>query len=73
MNIGKVFLHTLVKNFHFKSKMHKILNKSTVKGSHSWMENIDSIIFGHRNTLNTKQKSFRNNCRKKDSCPCFNV
>ena len=37
------------------------------------MKNKDSIISGHSHSiLNTKQKSFECNCRKKDSCPLNN-
>ena len=69
-NIGKNFLHLLVKHFPDNNKMHKIFNKNTVKVSYSCMKNMDSIISGHNhNILNPKQKSFGCNCRKKDSCP----
>ena len=69
-NIGKNFLHLLVKHFPTNNKMHKIFNKNTVKVSYSCMKNMDSIISGHNhNILNPKQRSFGCNCRKKDSCP----
>ena len=69
-NIGKNFLHFLVKHFPANNKMHKIFNKNIVKVSYSCMKNMDSIISGHNhNILNPKQKSFGCNCRKKHSCP----
>ena len=37
-NIGKNFLHLLVKHFPANSKMHKIFNKNTVKVSYSCMK-----------------------------------
>ena len=70
MNIGKNFLHLLVKHFPASGKMHKMFNENTDKVSYSCMKNMDSIISGHNhNILNPKQKLFGCNCRKKDSCP----
>ena len=69
-NIGKNFLHLLVKHFPANNKIHKTFNKNTVKVSYSCMKNMDSITSGHNhNILNPKQKSFGSNFRKKDSCP----
>ena len=69
-NIGRNFLHLLVKHFPANNKMYKLFNKSTAKVSYSCMKNMDSIISGHHlNILNPKQNSFGCNCRKKDSCP----
>ena len=54
-NIDKIFLHFLGKYFPVKNKMHKILNKNTVKVSYSCMENMDSVISGrNHNILNPK-------------------
>ena len=69
-NIGKNFLHLLVKHFPANNKMHKIFNKNTVKVSYSCMKNMDSIISGHNhNILNSKQISFGCSSREKESCP----
>ena len=43
-NIGKNFLHLLVKHFPTNNKMQKIFNKNTVKVSYRCMKNMDSII-----------------------------
>ena len=68
-NIGKNFLHSLVKHFPTNNKMHKIFHKNTAKVSYNWMKNMDSIITGNNhNILNPNQKSFGRYCRKKDSC-----
>ena len=62
-NIGKIFLHSLVKHFPTNNKMHKIFHKNTVKVSYNWMKNMDSIITGNNhNILNPNQKSFGRYC-----------
>ena len=69
-NIGKNFLHLLVKQFPANNKMHNIYNKNTAKVSYSCMKNMDSIISGHNhNILTLKQKSFGCNCRGKTVVP----
>ena len=58
-NIGKNFLHLLVKHFPANNKMYKIFDKNTVKVSYSCMKNVNSIISGHNHKiLNAKQKLF---------------
>ena len=70
MNIGKNFLHLLVKHFPANNKIHKIFKKNTVKVRYSCMKNMHSIISGHNhNILYPNQKPFGCNCRKKDNCP----
>ena len=64
-NVGKHFLHLLVKHFPANNKMHKRFNKNAVKVSYNYMKNMDSIISGHNhNILNPKQKSFGCNCTR---------
>ena len=43
-NIGKNFLHLLVKHFPANNKMHKIFNKNTVKVSYTSLKNIKSKV-----------------------------
>ena len=57
-NIGKTFLHLLVKHFPGNNKMHKIFSKDTFKASYSCMKNMDSIISGHNHSiLKTQSKN----------------
>ena len=69
MNIGKKFLHLLVKQFTVNNKMHEIFNENPVNVSYSCMKTMDSTTSGRKhNILNSKQKSFGYNCRRKNSC-----
>ena len=46
-NIGKNFLNLIKKHFLKTNKLHKILNKNTVKINYSCKSNISSVISGH--------------------------
>ena len=64
-------LHTC---FPTNNKLHKILNKNTVKLSYSCMQNMKHIISNHNKTVleSTKVKESQGktcNCRDKQSCP----
>lgn len=71
-NIGKKFLDLVDKCFPPNNKLHKIINRNTVKISYSCMSNIKQKISNHNKTIlksadeNPKPKC---NCRKSDECP----
>ena len=50
-NIGITFLNLIKKHFSKTNKLYKIFNKNTVKINYSCMNNISSIISGHRKNL----------------------
>ena len=73
-NIGKMFFGLLHSCFPTNNKLHKILNKNTVKLSYSCMQNMKHIISNHNKTVleSTKVKESQGktcNCRDKQSCP----
>ena len=73
-NIGKMFFGLLHKCFPTNNKLHKILNKNTVKLSYSCIQNMKQIISSHNKTVleSTKIKEKQGktcNCRDKKSCP----
>ena len=54
------------------NKLHKIINKNTVKLSYSCMNNVQQIINSHNKTILTsaaENNSKLCNCREKNSCP----
>ena len=71
--VGKTFLTLLKKHFPPHHKLHKILNKNTVKISYSCMPNIASRIAGHNKKILTPKPTTENirtcNCRNKEECP----
>ena len=69
-NIGRRFLHLLLKHFLRNHTMHNIFDGNTVKISYSFLRNISSIISSHnRNNLSPKQQSLGWKCRLKNECP----
>ena len=50
-NIGKTFLQLLDRNFQSHHRLHKIINKNTVKISYSCMPNMASHIFSHNKSI----------------------
>ena len=75
-NLGEKFLDLIKTHFPKKNKLHKILNRSTVKLSYSCTKNFKAIIQTHNAKVfnNNKQAPPANkcNCRKKDKCPMEN-
>ena len=66
-NIGKKFFALLKSCFPPDNKLHKIINKNTIKLSYSCMTNVKNIIDSHnKNILN--QKPENNNTDKKCNC-----
>ena len=74
-NIGKTFLEIIDKNFPRHHRLHKILNRHTVKISYSCMPNMASHIASHnRKTLQNHRKDEGQqlrtcNCNTPESCP----
>ena len=73
-NIGKQFLNLLDTCFPPTNKLHKILNRNTVKISYKCMPNMKQIISNHNKTIlnkdnNTESKTNNCNCCIKEACP----
>ena len=74
-HIGKKFIHLLNTCFPTTHKLHKLLNKNTVKISYSCMPNMKHIISTHNKTTITKKENPANtttkncNCRRNNPCP----
>ena len=73
-NIGKQFLNLIETCFPPTNKLHKKLNRNTVKLSYRCMSNVKQIISNHNKTMLTKESSTENtanncNCRVKEKCP----
>ena len=70
-NLGKQFLQLIDRHFPKGHKLHKIINRNTVKISYSCTKNIKSIISAHNTKVlsknNTPQKTC--NCRNRTTCP----
>ena len=78
-NIGKEFLKIVRRNFPTRNKLHKILNKNSIKISYCCTKNISAKISTHNKStmLKTKEKNETEqdrlcNCRKKEECPMNN-
>ena len=71
-NVGNKFFTLLSSCFPPNNKLHKIINKNTVKLSYSCMNNVQQIINSHNKTILTsaaENNSKLCNCREKNSCP----
>ena len=71
-NVGNKFFTLLSSCFPPNNKLHKIINKNTVKLSYSCMNNVQQIINSHNKTILTSAAENNNklcNCREKNSCP----
>lgn len=72
-NIGKTFFALLDTCFPKNNKLHKIINRNTVKLSYSCMNNMKQIIDSHNQTILNKseqeEKKKSCNCRDKSACP----
>ena len=72
-HIARSFLKLVDTHFSIGNKLHKILNRNTVKVSYSCMSNFESIITIHNTRIIRKsqpQDSTDNcNCRNKHACP----
>ena len=76
-NIGKQFLNLIDTCFPPTNKLHKILNRNTVKLTYRCMPNIKQNISNHNKTILTKESSTEDttnncNCRVKEKCPVDN-
>ena len=78
-NIGRKFFHLLDRSFPPGHKLHRLLNRNTVKLSYSCMPNIKSIITMHNKSTLAKCEPKQNvstrndcNCRKSEECPLQN-
>ena len=72
-NVGYEFLKIVKECFPPGHKIHKILNKNTIKISYSTMPNMDQIMSSHNNIVlkNRKQEEKACNC-KRTECPFQN-
>ena len=74
-NVGKKFLALVDRCFPPSNKLHKLINRNTVKVSYSCVNNIKQEISNHnksilkRNPSNTVQNQLNCNCRNKEMCP----
>ena len=76
-NVGKRFLQLIDKCFPATHKLHKLLNRNTIKVSYSCMPNMKQTISAHNKTLlnktrkshETDESEIKCNCRKKSECP----
>ena len=77
-DLGRQFLNLLTKHFPQDNKLHKILNKNTVKLSYSCTRNMKRIIQAHNNKLlrrnddDKRKKDCSCPKTKKDTCPLEN-
>ena len=76
-NISKQFLNLIDTCFPPTNKLHKILNRNTVKLSYRCMPNVKQIISNHNKTILTKESSTEDttnncNCCVKEKCPVDN-
>lgn len=75
-NIGRQFLNLIDTHFPKKHKLHKIINRNSVKIGYSCTKNVKAIIQSHNNNVLTKDDDTLNkrttskcNCRNKETCP----
>ena len=70
-NVAQNFLQLVDKHFPRHHKLHKILNRNTVKVSYSCMPNVASQISSHNKSLLAETETSRSlcNCNDKPSCP----
>ena len=72
-NIGKKFLKLVDKCFTPDHKLHKLINRNTVKVSYSCMPNMKQVIAKHnckiKQSPNHQENERKCNCRNKDTCP----
>ena len=72
-DIGRVFLNLLDKHFHKEHKLNKIVDRNSVKLSHSCTRNIEYII--KNNNIKITESSIEKiveascNCKEKNRCP----
>ena len=69
-SVGKQFLKLVDKHFPKSNKLHKVLNRNTVKVSYSCTKNMASIMAAHnRRILKPNDVMFGCNCRDRSKCP----
>ena len=76
-NVARNFLNLIEKHFPETNKLHKIINRNTIKVSYSCLPNVKQMITNHNKHLlqghNNKKETPNNvklcNCREKASCP----
>ena len=71
-SIRKEFLKLINKHFPPQHKLHKILNRNSIKISYSCIPNMKAIITSHNKKLLEKESSQQSkpyNCKNKDICP----
>ncbi|GFR75019.1 reverse transcriptase-like protein [Elysia marginata] len=75
--VGKTFLRLINKHFPRNNKLHKIINRNTIKISYSCLPSFKQTILNHNKRLLQKQETENStptstrpcNCRKKNECP----
>lgn len=71
-NIGKQFFKIIETSFPAEHKLHKLINKNTVKLSYSCTPNMEQIVSSHnKKIINETPTSLERkcNCRNKPACP----
>lgn len=75
-NVGRHFLCLVKTHFPQKHKLHKIINRNTVKIGYSCTKNVKALIQNHNHKVlnqtaaeDQASKAQRCNCRKKNECP----
>ena len=69
-SVGKQFLKLVDKHFPKSNKLHKVINRNTVKVSYSCTKNMASIMAAHnRRILKPNDVTFGCNCRDRSKCP----
>ena len=74
-NIRKMFLELIDKNFPHHHRLHKIINRKTVKISYSCMPNVASHIASHNRKVlqelsaSNGQNQIKCNCANPETCP----
>ena len=75
-DLGRKFLYLLKKHFPENHKLHKIINKNTVKLSYSCTKNIKRVIQSHNSKILNKKETNSKTCScpkaKKKDCPLQN-
>ena len=78
-NIGREFLKIVRRNFPKRNKLHKIINKNSIKISYCCTKNMAAKISTHNKSMMTDKKEENAtesdrlcNCRNKEECPLNN-
>ena len=72
-NISRTFQKLLKQHFPKSNRLHKIINKNTVKVSYSCMKNVSSVISSHnKRLLRPRTIEYSCNYQTRENCPLQN-